>query len=99
MIWLEGDPCEPLTSGHTDGYVLFAPSGVVLVEACDDSATEPPMWWEHDIVLLENATDADGRKLKVKRVRAPRRRYWKGDDEIFASCYLNAYRYAIIGSS
>jgi agmatine deiminase len=24
VIWLEGDPCEPLTSGHTDGYVLFA---------------------------------------------------------------------------
>jgi agmatine deiminase len=22
VIWLEGDPCEPITSGHTDGYVL-----------------------------------------------------------------------------
>src|SRR5436190_2211916 len=21
VIWLEGDPCEPITSGHTDGYV------------------------------------------------------------------------------
>jgi len=29
LIWLEGDPCEPLTSGHIDGYVLCAPSGVV----------------------------------------------------------------------
>lgn len=90
-IWLEGDPCEPITSGHTDGYVLFAPNGVVLVEACDDKAIEPPLWREHDISLLEDARDADGRKLKIMRVRAPRRRYWKGDPETFAPCYLNAY--------
>ena len=69
VIWLEGDPCEPITSGHTDGYVLIAPNGVVLVEACDDKAIEPPMWREHDIALLENARDADGRKLK-RRARA-----------------------------
>ena len=27
VIWLEGDPCEPITSGHTDGYVLCTPGG------------------------------------------------------------------------
>jgi agmatine deiminase len=91
VIWLEGDPCEPLTSGHADGYVLCKPSGTVLVEAFDDKAIEPPMWREHDIALLKNALDADGRKAKVKRVYAPRRRYWKGDCETFAPCYLNAY--------
>jgi agmatine deiminase len=43
-IWLEGDPCEPGTSGHVDGYVLLAPSRVVLVDACDDEDVRPPMW-------------------------------------------------------
>jgi agmatine deiminase len=43
VIWLEGDPCEPITSGHTDGYVLCAPGGVVLVEAIDDPDSEPPL--------------------------------------------------------
>ena len=89
MIWLEGDPCEPITSGHADGYILIAPNGVVLVEACDDKAIESPMWREHDIALLENARGPDGRKLNVVRILAPRRRYWKGDPETFAPCYLN----------
>ena len=77
VIWLEGDPCEPITSGHTDGYVLCAPNGVVLVEAIDDKDIEPPLGREHDIALVKNAHDADGRKFKVLRVLAPRRRYWK----------------------
>jgi len=91
VIWLGGDPCEPITSGHTDGYVLCAPDGVVLVEAIDDENIEPPLWREHDIALLEQACDVNGRRLKVVRVLAPRQRYWKGDPESFAPCYLNAY--------
>ena len=100
VIWLEGDPCEPIPSGHTDGYVLCAPGGVVLVEVFDDKDMEPPLWREHDTTLLENALDADGRKLKVVRVLAPRRRYWKGDPKSFAPCYLNAYvaNDAVIGA-
>ena len=100
VIWLEGDPCEPITSGHTDGYVLCAPAGVVLVEAIDDENSEPPPWREHDIALLEQARDVNGRRLKVVRVLAPRKRYWKDDPESFAPCYLNAYvaNGAVIGA-
>ena len=100
VLWLEGDPYEPITSGHTDVYVLCAPGGVVLVEAIEDKDTEPPMWREHDIALLENAWDADGRKFKTMRVLAPRQRYWKGNPEGFAACYLNAYvaNGAVIGT-
>ncbi len=91
VIWLEGDPCESITSGHIDGYVLCAPKDVVLVETCDDKAIQPPLWRDHDIALLENAWNTDGRKFKLVRVRAPHRRYWKGDPDTFAPCYLNAY--------
>ena len=91
VIWLEGDPCEHITSGHIDGYVLCAPGGVALVEAVDDEDVEPPIWREHDIALLENTFDADGRKIRVVRVLAPRKRSWKGRSKYFAPCYLNVY--------
>jgi agmatine deiminase len=99
-IWLEGDPCEPITSGHTDGYVLTAPGGVVLVETTDDTDCEPPLWREHDVALLEAARDPDGRKFKVVRVKSARRRYWKYKSETFAASYLNAYvaNGAVIGA-
>jgi agmatine deiminase len=91
VIWLEGDPCESITSGHTDGYVLCAPDGVLLVEAIDDNDTEIPLWREHDMGLLENARNADGHGFKVLRMLAPRQRYCKGDPTTFAGCYANAY--------
>lgn len=100
VIWLEGDAREPITSGHADGYVLLAPSGVVLVETYNDKAVEPPMWREHDIALLKNALDANGRTLKLVRIVAPRRQYWKRKGDLFAPCYLNAYvaNGAVIGA-
>jgi agmatine deiminase len=100
VVWLEGDPCEPGTSGHVDGYVLLAPSNVVLIDACDDKEVEAPMWRAHDVALLESAKGTDGRRLKVKPVRAPRPRYCRGDPESFAASYLNAYvaNGAVIGA-
>lgn len=100
VIWLEGDPCEPITSGHTDGYVLCAPSGVVLVETIDDKDSDPPFWREHDVALLEDVCGATGQKSKVVRVAAPRKRHWRGDSANFAPCYLNAYvaNGAVIGA-
>jgi agmatine deiminase len=91
VIWLEGDPSERITSGHVDGYVMVAPDSVVLVETVDDEDNEPSQWREHDISLLENAHNALGHKVEIRRVLAPRKRYWKGDPETFAPCYLNAY--------
>lgn len=91
VIWLEGDICEPITSGHIDGYVLYAPGNKVLVETIDDPDGEPPFWREHDIHLLKNARTAHGRKLKVKCVSAPRKRHLIGDPASFAANYLNAY--------
>ena len=90
-IWLEGDPSEPLTSGHVDGYVLFNAPGSVLVETLDDEQIGSPSWRSHDLETLEQTPDATGRTLKVKPVLAPRQRYWRFRDEMFAPCYLNAY--------
>lgn len=93
VIWLEGDPGEPITSGHTDGYVMCAPDRTVLVEQIADEDCESPFWREHDTALLEDASDADGQSFRIVTVQAPRQRFWqgKGDPDHFAPCYLNAY--------
>jgi agmatine deiminase len=100
VIWLEGDPSELTTSGHADGYVLCAPENVVLAEAFDDEMIEPPSWLERDIGFLEKSCDANGRSFKVIRLLSPRRRYWNGNSENFAACYVNAYvaNGAVIGA-
>lgn len=81
VIWLEGDPCEPISSGHIDGYVLFTAPGAVAVEAIDDPNIIP-LYRTEDIATLEQSG------LQVRQVLAPRTqrrsRYW-------APCYLNAY--------
>jgi len=91
VIWLEGDACEPITSGHVDGYVMFTLGGHVLVESVDDTETDAPPWRAHDILVLEQAIDAAGHLIKVERVHAPRKRYWKYHGPFWAPCYLNAY--------
>jgi agmatine deiminase len=90
-IWLEGDPSEPITSGHVDGYVLFKWPGAVLVEGIDDQHLEPTKGRSRDIAVLEQATDSAKRPLSVEKVLAPRKQYWKYRGEMFAPCYLNAY--------
>ncbi|MBR0820257.1 agmatine/peptidylarginine deiminase [Bradyrhizobium liaoningense] len=91
VIWLEGDPCEPITSGHVDGYVLQAPGRQILVESDDDRRSGVPLSREHDIENLERARDADGRTLRLVRLAPPRKRYWNGDPDMFAAAYLNVY--------
>lgn len=100
LIWLRGDPREPITSGHIDGYALFTAPGAMLVEAIDDSDVIPPQWRTCDIELLENSRDVYGRRLRIERVLAPRKRYWRFKGNTFAPCYLNAYiaNGAVIGA-
>jgi len=81
VIWLEGDPCELITSGYIDGYVLFTAPGAVMVEAIDNPDIMP-LYRTKDIATLDQSD------FQVRRVLAPhtqpRSRYW-------APCYLNAY--------
>ncbi len=91
VVWLEGDPGEPITSGHTDGYVLAAPGNVMLVEVTQDDDIAPSFWRAHDVELLRSARNAQGKRMRVVPVLSARGRYWSGDPETFAASYLNAY--------
>lgn len=90
VIWLEGDADEPITSGHADGYVLFANPGKLIVEEMEpDFASEQTR--AADVSTLRNAIDAADRPIDVTAILPPRRRYLRFSGGSFAPCYLNAY--------
>lgn len=92
VIWLEGDPCERGTNGHVDGFVLLGSNSAVLIEMPNKSDPEPPMWREHDAMLLRTMESTTTHtKLEVRHVTPPHRKYLKSISEMFAPAYLNAY--------
>jgi len=91
VIWLEGDPHEPITSGHVDGYVLFTANGRILVEGVDLEESLGGRRRQIEIDTLRGQRDGKGRKLTVNVVLPPRERYLRFSNEAFAPCYLNAY--------
>lgn len=90
IIWLEGDTIEPITSGHADGYMLYANSGVILVEEPDPEGGTS-LNRSKDIETLRNVVDGQGRLIIVSSVFPPRQKYWRFSSTSFAPCYLNAY--------
>lgn len=91
VIWLEGDPDEPITKGHVDGYLLPAPANKILVEAVHDEQNAGPPGRERDVERIKSAFSKDRWPVVIKRVLAPRKKYWKYKSQTFAPCYLNAY--------
>lgn len=71
IIWLPGIAGKDITDGHTDFYARFARPGVVVAGLDTD-----PESFDHDVTarhleILQNATDARGRKLEVVVLEAP----------------------------
>lgn len=91
VIWLEGDPSEPITSGHIDGYVMFAPSDVLLVETLKGYSFDMSKGRLHDIDTLKQAKTANGMRFDVVEVKAPRLKHCRSRARTSAPCYLNAY--------
>jgi agmatine deiminase len=84
VIWLNGDPDEPITGGHIDGYLLPTESGDLLVQSCeaDDPCAEAR---DADIARLRSLTHLGA----VRLVEPPRVLSSEGD--LFAATYVNAY--------
>jgi agmatine deiminase len=91
VIWLDGDATEPITSGHTDGYVLFTEPGKLLVEGIDPVDGPSNGSRQADIDLLKRSLDAQHRQLNVATLLPPRQKYVRFSTSTFAPCYLNAY--------
>jgi agmatine deiminase len=91
VIWLEGNPEEPITSGHVDGYVMFGETGEVLVEDISGIDRVADSMRLRDIETLRSSIDAERKPLNVRIVRPPRSKFWTSRSELFAPAYLNAY--------
>ena len=91
VIWLDGNPKEPITSGHVDGYVMFGESGEVLVEDISGIDRITDSMRMRDIETLRSSIDAEGKRLRVRIVEPPREEFWDSKSALFAPAYLNAY--------
>lgn len=71
IIWLkqglEGDD----TDGHVDNVACFAKPGLVLVQNCQDPADPNYDIMEENIAILQESTDARGRKLEFMEFQQP----------------------------
>jgi agmatine deiminase len=91
VVWLDGNPKEPITSGHIDGYVMFGESGEVLVEDVSGIDRVADIIRLRDIETLRSSIDAEGKPLSVRIIAPPRPKFWAFKSALFAPAYLNAY--------
>ncbi|MFE3292729.1 agmatine/peptidylarginine deiminase [Rhodococcus sp. NPDC059234] len=91
IIWLPGIAGYDITDGHTDFYARFARPGVVVAGLDTD-----PRSFDYDVTrrhldVLNAATDAHGRPLRVEVIEGPStvRPGYESDD--FAAGYINFY--------
>jgi agmatine deiminase len=85
-IWLDGDRDEPITSGHPDGYLAFAPDGTLLAEPVAGGRGRRKRG--RDIAALERMV-ADGSISALRRFAPPDADALAGEPDGFAATYLN----------
>ena len=88
IIWLDDGLMADHTDGHIDNVARFARPGVVVCQS--PWGTNDPNRDRHDAVAkaLEAATDAQGRKLEVKRIPSPGL-FTNDEGEIFPASHMN----------
>lgn len=91
VIWLPGIIGKDITDAHTDFYARFTSPGVVVAHLDPDPTSYDYAVTQRHLELLKQATDADGRALKIITLEAAQqiRPEFKGKD--FAAGYVNFY--------
>ncbi len=91
MIWAPGVKGADITDYHIDSLARFIGPGRVLIQVDDDVDPNDP--WSvaahRTLDVLQQATDASGRKLEIVKMREPRDVRVKTAD--FVSSYINYY--------
>jgi agmatine deiminase len=91
ILWVPGVKGQDITDGHIDALARFIRPGVVLVEISSDP-NDNSVWAKaaRDAVrILQNSTDAKGRKLKVLTIEQPKKVRVNSPD--FLPSYINYY--------
>ena len=94
IIWLPGIKGKDITDAHVDFYARFVKPGVVIANLDNDPESYDYKVTRAHLAILENATDADGRKLQVHTVSPPlkpRKSKFSRDNPDFAAGYINYF--------
>ncbi len=91
IIWLPGIKGKDITDGHTDFYARFASPGVVMAGFDPDTASYDHTVTVKHLEILNNTTDAQGRKLEVITLKAPSSVRKAFENKEFAAGYIGFY--------
>ncbi|MGA5821207.1 agmatine deiminase family protein [Kitasatospora sp. NPDC094028] len=93
VIWFKGVAGQDITDCHIDALARFAEPGTVLLHR--PAADTPPDVWTtasaQAVQVLQSATDAKGRSLKVVDLPEPDFQLIEGSGKNFLATYLNYY--------
>ncbi|MDN4090542.1 agmatine deiminase family protein [Paenibacillus polymyxa] len=89
IIWLKRGLSGDETDGHVDNIACFAAPGKVIMQVCDDPEDENYEITQENLRILEQATDAKGRKLEVIQIGQPPRVDY--EDSRLTLSYINFY--------
>lgn len=89
VIWLKKGLSGDETDGHVDNIACFAAPGKIIMQTCDDSSDENYKITLENLEILNNSTDAKGRKLEIIQINQPPRADYEG--ERLTLSYLNFY--------
>ncbi|MEK4998780.1 MULTISPECIES: agmatine/peptidylarginine deiminase [Paenibacillus] len=89
IIWLRRGLSGDETDGHVDNIACFAAPGKVIIQVSEDPQDENYEITQENLRILENATDAKGRKLEIIKIQQPPR--VDHDGSRLTLSYLNFY--------
>lgn len=89
IIWLKRGLSGDETDGHVDNVACFAAPGKIVIQVCDDPSDENYEISQENLAILDQATDAKGRKLDIIKIQQPPRVDYEGSRLTLS--YLNFY--------
>ncbi|MDO3412172.1 agmatine deiminase family protein [Saccharibacillus sp. CPCC 101409] len=89
IIWLNRGLAGDETDGHVDNAACFAAPGKVIIQVCDDPADDNYAITQENLRILEEAADAQGRKLEIIPIQQPPHAQY--EDSRLTLSYLNFY--------
>ena len=90
MIWAPGVAGLDITDDHIDALARFVRPGTVIIQVPYPEDTDPfSQSARKTLSILQQATDADGRPLRIVEIPSPARTRVQSED--FVSSYVNYY--------
>ena len=82
VIWLPSGIYNDETDGHVDNICAFIRPGEVVLAWTDDENDPQYPLSDADLKVLENETDAKGRRFKVHKLPIPKNHVFIGEDDL-----------------